>query len=1139
MALNSIYALNGGLKDLKTSIDNGENSLVFYCAENNRLHITSQLDRFFLYVTQDIISAQKAVDTLNDYCQKEVVLIPEREDVLVSRQVVNYNSSTQRLLALNKIMENSVSGAVITIEGLLQYYPNRELYQNMRTTLSLNQDYDLNELAIKLISLGYNRVQRADTIATFSIRGDILDIYCVDTPEPYRIEFFGDTIESIKNYSHETMLSLGNLEKIVINPVSDILVPTDKINGILNTIKDDKQNLDLRTKETIENEQLRFVSKPSCMLNTFFIPYLKEQLGSIYDYLPKESCIVFEDIKSIDDKAVLLTNAHKIRVENMIEGKKALEKHKLSILDRDTAFASNFVKLGFGFVTSDCKIFPSDKLFSIKAHKNTNYHGKFEEFVNDLRGFSLNETRVRISASDINSATNLQKTLLDFELAISIENHLDLITITTDNIADGFTYPSEKLVLFGVKDYGRVQPKAKSNLEKRQIFTIPNKGDYVVHEKHGIGISEGIQKVETSSGIKEYYVVLYKDGDRLYLPTEQLDTLEKYNGGDTPTIHKLGGAEFARIKERVKKSVKEMAIDLLSIYQARYEQKGYRYPSDTVWQMEMEQDFEFTLTDDQAIAVSEMKNDMERGKIMDRLLCGDVGFGKTEVAIRIIFKTILERKQAVVLAPTTILAQQHYNLLTKRLEKFGEKVELLCRFVDPQEIKKSLLRIEKGESKIIVATHRILSKDVRFYDLGLLVLDEEQRFGVEQKEKLKEYKNKINILSLSATPIPRTLHMAMNGIRDISTLETPPKNRLPVETYVTEYTDQLLINAVTKELSRGGQVFLLYNKVKTIEKFYQHTRELFDESINIIYAHGQMPENILEDRVKMFYENKAQIMISTTIIENGIDLPNANTLFVIDSDLLGLNQLYQLRGRVGRSTTLAYAYFTIRENKVLTENATHRLSALMENTQLGSGFKIAMRDLEIRGAGNVLGREQHGQMEKVGYEMYLRLIKEGIAELKGATAVEKRDIEMIIDGDNYLDEKYIVDEKARVNFYRRVSILEDLAQARIYHKQLEEMYGKTPLSVMNIIRLGLIKNMAREIGVSKVTITKKGVGLSFYNNDCFADERIIKAVSDFLDYTVMSPTKPPVIVFNGKTLTQKQRVKMVLDFLSKCMAYSL
>ncbi|HKL73995.1 MAG TPA: transcription-repair coupling factor [Clostridia bacterium] len=1133
--LDKNYSLTTGkLLELKNAVQNGLDSIVFFALDTNRYHIASNLDRPFLYVCGDIVCAQRATDILNEYSKKEVILIPEKEDVLIPRQIQNLSSVYQHNLSLYKLHTNKVAGAVITLEALMQLYPSLEIFKENTLNVTISDTLDLNELAKKLIQMGYGRKDIVENETNFSIRGDILDIFPLGHDAPVRVEFFGDTIEKIRKFSLETMLSTEELDSLTVLPASYILVPPNELNGILNKVKRAKRNVDAKFNEYINAESETFFANPNSSLRSFFLPFMRNLFTRIYDYLPTDSVVIFDDTKLTDDKFRLYYNSFIARVKNLIASNKLLEDHTQSVLSYEETFDIPFTKLGFGKITSNVTLFKPREVLTIKSQPVPKYYLALNEMYDDLRNFEFNGFKVRIYAKDARSATELQTLLRDNMLAININVDEDAqVGILIGDISYGFIYPSEKLVVIGYKDYLRQTVRTKSALHKRQAFTLPGKGDYVVHEKHGIGISEGIQRVTTSSGAKDFYVVLYRGGDRLYLPADQLDTLEKYNGIDAPALHRIGGAEFERIKKRVKESVKAMAIDLLALYQSRFQQKGYVYPSDTVWQEEMEKDFEFTETDDQLIAISEIKQDMEKGKIMDRLLCGDVGYGKTEVALRAVFKTCIENKQAVILAPTTILAQQHYNLICARLNKFKFKIELLSRFVPPKNIKEALKRIATGESQIIVATHRVLSKDVKFNDLGLLVLDEEQRFGVEHKEKLKVYKNKVNILSLSATPIPRTLHMALSGIRDISTLEEPPKNRLPVETYVTEYNDNLLINAVSKEISRGGQVFILYNRVATITSFYDKVRSLFDDSVNIILAHGKMSEEMLEDRIRDFYDNKAQVLISTTIIENGIDLPNANTLFVIDADNLGLSQLYQLRGRVGRSNVLAYAYFTVREGKVLTENAIKRLNAIMDNTELGSGFKIAMRDLEIRGAGNVLGREQHGQMEKVGYEMYLKLVQEGIDEIKGMVTRPKKEIELSVDGTFALNEDYITDNRARVSFYRRISTLNSLEEARSYQKQLEEMYGKCTSEVINIIRISLIKNLAQKLNVERVVIGDKGVGLYFYSNDILTNEDTMGAISEFSSFAVLVPSSPPAIIFNGKKLTQIKRIKMVLEFLCR------
>ncbi len=1133
MKLDKVFNLDrGNLAAVKDSLDHGKNTVVFFAAEYNRLHIASALNRPFLYVVSDLIAARKAVDCLSEYSLGNIELMPEREDVLISRQGTNYGLLNERIRILAKLMSGEITGVVITADALTQYYPNSTILKDSIITVEAGEIIDTDKLAERLVYAGYRRKSAAESNGEFLLRGDVLDIFPIGEDSPIRINFFGDTVESIHRFSVDTMLSGGRLEEITIFPSTDILVPANEVEGILNKVKRARKNCSDSLTERINAECERFLTNPSSPLNTFFIPFIKQYLGTIYEYLPDNAVVIFDDTKQTEDKLRVNYNRFIQRVKSMHESDLCLKEHSESILNLEQIKDFYHAVLGFGRITSQIGLFTPKEIFSIKTQALPAFYNNMPDFFEQLKALNRNGATVRIYVKDEISLAALAETLRrEF---IGVETDVKDNTpcgIIVGKVSHGFIYPNEKLVLIGINDVNRKVDRIKSLSRKKIVFELPEKGDFVVHEKHGIGISEGMQRVATSSGVKDFYVIAYRDGDKLYLPADQLNTVEKYNGATAPALHRLGGAEFERVKNRVKSSIKAMAIDLLSLYQSRYQKKGHKYQPDTVWQKEMEEDFEYTETDDQLIAISEIKQDMESGKIMDRLLCGDVGYGKTEVALRAIFKTVIEGKQAAILAPTTILAQQHYNLICARMNKFKLKIDLLSRFVPNKDIKASLEKIKKGESNIVVATHRILSRDVEFYDLGLLVLDEEQRFGVEHKEKLKLFRNKVNILSLSATPIPRTLHMALSGIRDISTLEMPPKNRLPVETYVTEYNDNLLKDAVNRELSRNGQVFILYNRVQTIEKFYHKVCSLFDENVNIIYAHGQMEETVLEDRIKEFYDNKAQVLISTTIIENGIDLPNANTLFVLNADNLGLSQLYQLRGRVGRSEVPAYAYFTVPEGKVLTTNAVNRLEALMDNTELGSGFKIAMRDLEIRGAGNLLGREQHGQMEKVGYEMYLKLIKEGIDEIQGKTVDEEREIEMKIDGDYVLDENYITESKERVNFYRRVSCLTNREEGQEYYNNLKETYGQPPVGVNNIIRLGIIKNLAQKHSIAKVSITKNGTGLFFYDTKCLTNEKLFAAISCLGKNCVLSMTEPPAVIFNDKKLSMNDKIKLVLNFL--------
>ncbi len=1130
----SLSKIGGQLAEIKKAIDNRRSTTVFYAVENCRYHIASAVDRFFLYVVPDRITARRAKNLLSAYCGEDIPIIFERDDVLINSQSVAAYSLGERLKTLTDITLDRCRGAIISAEGLLQYYPKKTTLEASLRRYRLGDALDSLELADFLVSIGYKRVERAEERGSFSLRGDVINLYMYDNELPYRIELFDNIIESIKHYDNETLSVTNKEQEIIIIPASDILIDQSSLKDILNSIDLHKKTAGLKLSEMLADMREKFLNHPSNAALTWLIPFMTQHFCGIQEYLPHDAIIVFDDLRSIDDKLKLVQNAHSVRVKSFIESGEASPLHAKAIFSSTEVYDAikERLKLGFMTITSGNAIFEPQEIFSIKSQSLPRYYNNFLQLVDDVKGYVNNGAKVFIYCKSYNFEAflkNLHENFIGAKKFVYGQPEGE-VNVVEGYLPSGFAYNAEKVIIIGNDDIERKREAAKTR--KRSDFVLPEKGDFVVHEKHGIGISEGMMSVKTSDGFKDFYVVLYRDGDRLYLPAGQLDTLEKYSGGEKPSLHKLGGTEFEKVKKRARESIKKMTIDLIKIYERRQNMRGFKYQPDTIWQKELEDNFEFEETEDQITAVNEIKQDMEQGKIMDRLLCGDVGYGKTEVAIRAMFKTVIEGKQAAILAPTTILAQQHFNTLSARFNEFKLKIAQLSRFVPSGKIKENLEKIKSGEINIIVGTHRLLSADVVFSDLGLLVLDEEQRFGVEHKEKIKTLRSNVNVLSMTATPIPRTLHMSLSGIRDISILETPPGNRIPIETYVTEYSDNLLMDAVRREAARDGQVFILYNKVSTIEAFYQHVLRLVGD-IPTIYAHGQMTDRELEKRIRRFYEREASIMISTTIIENGIDLPLANTLIVIDSDTLGLSQLYQLRGRVGRSNVLAYAYFTVREGKVLTENAAKRLEALMEYTELGSGFRIALRDLDIRGAGNVLGREQSGQMEKIGYDMYCRMIKQVIDEAAGKKTVEKREIEMNIEGDSSLPEDYIFSMGERTKFYKRVSSLGNAAEGREYIKELTESYKKPPDSVVNSIVTGIIKNLAQNLCIRKVVINKEGSGLFFYDDSCLQNPAIIDAVSSLQRFAVLSPSSPPTVVFKHKGLNQNARIKLVLDFLTK------
>jgi len=749
------------------------------------------------------------------------------------------------------------------------------------------------------------------------------------------------------------------------------------------------------------------------------------------------------------------------------------------------------------------------------------YYLDREALAKDIRLWSSNGYKVIICGKDVESAESIRNSLADMEVGAEI------IPMRLDR---GAIFHSCKLVIIGTGEIIN-ERKAHIRVSKKDMFTLPEAGDYVVHEVHGIGRCEGIVRLTAAVGERDYIKVSYANEDKLYVPVEQMNLLSRYAGSDVqPRLNKMGGIEFERIKERARASVKAMAVDLLHLYNEREGKRGFKYQEDTVFQTEFEDAFPYQETDDQLTAAEEIKQDMESGKIMDRLLVGDVGYGKTEVALRAVFKTVMDGKQAAILAPTTVLSQQHYNTCSERFSAWGLRVGCVNRFRTAAEIAQTLKLLEEHKIDVICGTHRLLSKDVKFAQPGLLVLDEEQRFGVEQKELIKDLRKDINVLSLSATPIPRTLHMSLSGIRDISVLETAPAGRLPIETYVTAYSDALVIDAIRREKTRGGQCFILYNRVESIEKFSAHISELLPD-VRVLFAHGQMSGNLLEDTISRFFEQKADVLISTTIIENGIDLPTANTLIICDADRLGLSALYQLRGRVGRGSRLAYAYFTYEEGKVLTDNAYQRLSAIMDYTELGSGFKIAMRDLEIRGAGNILGREQHGHMEKVGYDLYCKLLGESVGEMMGGKAAFSINAEVKIEIEAQIPETYIAEEKERMRVYRRLSALSDTKQYDKLYKELSDLYNKPPQAVLNLMKIALIRNLASAIGAKLVYNNGKGAGIEF-TGDAWKSAKIVDAVGT-KNRCYLSAAMPPSVIFETEGMTAERKNELILQFLNQ------
>ncbi|MDE7079095.1 MAG: transcription-repair coupling factor [Clostridia bacterium] len=870
----------------------------------------------------------------------------------------------------------------------------------------------------------------------------------------------------------------------------------------------------------------------------WLIPFVRESMYTVFDYLDEDSIVVFDEPSSIAEQMDLYIKEHIGRVKQLSESGEVLKEHIRSLLSRDEVLSrlDKLQKLGLSYLTSSNPIFSPKEIFNINCVALSNYTIHYDALINDLKAFDKSGYTTLICMGDEQSGRSLRDNLISEEVGCSyvedVEDRRAGIFILPIEISKGFAYPKAKIAILGREDVTRTRKSVES--KKTRVFTMPKVGDYVVHEVHGIGKCLGTKYIEMGNINAEYVVVEYKNAELLYVPTDKLDRLSRYNGSDRePRLSAIGGKEFDKVKQSVKASIKAMAVDLLELYSQRQSKQGYKYSEDDYLQQEFEDAFPYVPTEDQVTAVADIKSDMQRGMIMDRLLCGDVGYGKTEVALRAIFKTICHNKQAVILCPTTILARQHYNTAKERFKDFGIEVELISRLQSQKQIDESIRRLATGTSMFAVGTHRLLSSDVQFHDLGLIVLDEEQRFGVEHKEKLKVIKKNVNVLMMSATPIPRTLNMAMTGIRDISVLETPPSNRLPVQTYVCELSDGLIVDALTRELARNGQVYILYNRVNGIEHFAQRIKELVPHA-RVDYAHGRMSAEVLEDKIGRFYDKEYDVLVSTTIIENGIDIPDANTLIICEANRLGLSQMYQLRGRVGRSNRIAYTYFTVNPDCVLTSDASKRLAAILDYTELGSGFKIAMRDLEIRGAGNILGKEQHGHIEKVGYDMYCKLLKETVDELQGISEKQAGEVKLVLNFGAYIDKKYIPDEDMRMRLYRNALDLDSQEGLDRLIRSVEEAYGKMPNETQNLFEMGLIRNLASKIGVKQIDINPKMTYLTFADGDCFKNKSVMNAVGEAGDEVNLTYEDQPKLHFACKFRPLREKLTAVKGFLLKC-----
>lgn len=1017
------------------------------CMESQKSHLMyglSGIAPYRLILAEDERRAREIYEDYRFYDRK-VYSYPAKDLLFFQADIHGNLLIRQRMKVIKALLEEKELTVVTSIDGCMDFLESLEKIKEQLIHYESDSTVDTEQLKNQLVALGYERVGQVEMPGQFSVRGGIVDIYCLTEENPWRIELWGDEIDSIRSFDPESQRSLENLEELTIYPAVEHIGDKDMV--------------------------------------------------SFLDYFPEERTIIFLDEPNrLTEKGGAVEEEYRqSRMHREEKGSRNLPENWLC------SFEQLQKELNKRNCISVCALEPKQagwkvrEKFYLEVKSISAYNNSFELLVKDLHQYKKQGYRIALLSGSRTRAERLAKDLQEEGLAAFYGQDYDReicpgeIMVVYGHAKKGFEYPLIKFAVMTESDiFGQEQKKKKKKKNysgsRIQDFAELSIGDFVVHEKHGLGIYRGIEKVEVDRIVKDYIKIEYRGGSNLYIPATQLDCLQKYSGADAakaPKLNKLGTQEWNKTKSKVRGAVKNIAKELVELYAVRQEKEGYVCGPDTVWQREFEEMFPYEETEDQLSAIEDAKRDMESTRIMDRLICGDVGYGKTEVALRAAFKEVQESRQVAYLAPTTILAQQIYNTFVQRMKEFPVRVELLCRFRTPAQQKKAIEDLKKGQVDVIIGTHRILSKDVQFKNLGLLIVDEEQRFGVTHKEKIKQLKKDVDVLTLTATPIPRTLHMSLIGIRDMSVLEEPPMDRMPIQTYVMEYDEETVREAINRELRRGGQVYYVYNRVTDIADVALRIAKLVPDA-RVDFAHGQMSERELENVMYSFVNGDIDVLVSTTIIETGLDISNVNTMIIHDSDRYGLSQLYQLRGRIGRSNRTAYAFLMYRKNVMLKETAEKRLAAIREYTDLGSGFKIAMRDLELRGAGNLLGAQQHGHMNAVGYDLYCKMLNEAVKEAKGIHTMEDFETSVDLNVDAYIPDSYISNEFQKLDIYKRIAGIETQQDYDDMLEELLDRFGEPGKAVLNLLAIAKLKAIAHQGYVTEINQTGKTVRFTLY-----------------------------------------------------------
>ncbi len=1055
-----------GYEEITGLLNNGKAQIrITGCLESQKVNLAAGIipkGKNAVIVCENDLKAREVYEDWQLY-DKDVLLYPARDMIFYQASVSGNPLERARMKTIRAINEQKNVTVITVAGGCMDLLLPFSMLKKSIISLYVGDEVNTDELSRNLVKMGYSRSFQVEMPGQFAIRGGIIDIYDMTQDEPWRIELWGDEIDSIRSFDPDSQKSTENIEGIDIYPSS----------------------------QDIGQDESGFYGR----LDSVFL-----------DYFDEDTVFILDEPVRIRENAETVFNEFADAMKGRLEKGQATKEEADRMISPDELFAKfskkNLAALSLLDNTGNTSL-KYDKTFNVITKSVSSYNNQFEMLVKDLKNWKKTGYRVILLCASRTRGKRLADDLLEEGLNVFYSETDDKelmpsqIMVLYGNSRKGFEYPLQKFVLVTESDIFGRKHKKKSKAKRYDgksigAFSELSIGDYVVHEYHGLGIYRGIEKIERDGIVKDYIKIEYAKGDSLFVQASQIGTLQKYGSSDTHStlkLNSLSNNEWKKTKTRVRKAVKDIAAELVRLYSIRQNSTGYSFSKDTIWQSEFEEMFPFEETQDQLDAIADTKRDMESNVIMDRIICGDVGYGKTEVAIRAAFKAVQDSKQVIMLVPTTILAQQHYYTFQQRMKDYPVRIDLMCRFRTPAQQKKTIEDLKKGAVDIVIGTHRLLSKDIAYKDAGLLIIDEEQRFGVTHKEKIKQMKSKIDVLTLTATPIPRTLHMGLIGIRDMSILEEPPIDRIPIQTYVMEYDEEIVREAISRELSRNGQVFYVYNRVSHIEEITSKIRAMFPDA-NVAFAHGQMRERELEQIMYSFINGDIDVLVATTIIETGVDISNVNTMIIHDADRFGLSQLYQLRGRIGRSNRTAYAFLMYRRNKMLKEVAEKRLSAIREFTDLGSGIKIAMRDLEIRGAGNLLGAQQSGHMEDVGYDLYCKMLTEAVNEAKGIE--EEPDFETSIDItiDAFIPEKYISNEKQRLEIYKKIAAVENENDREEILEELIDRFSEPPKSVQNLLTIAQLKALAHKLYFTEIKQNGDELKLIFYKEARIKAEKI-------------------------------------------------